>query len=187
MDPLAPFKWQLVFLTRRFKIRIMKTATQVQIRRATVEDASAVTFVLRQAFAEYEPLYTRQGYAATTPERAAILMRMQEGPLWVALHEKQIVGTASAVHKQTGLYVRGMGVLPAARGLGVGLRLLEQVEAVAVKNGCARLFLSTTPFLNRAIRLYEGFGFRVTDDGSSDLFGTPLVTMEKMLAGGNTQ
>jgi ribosomal protein S18 acetylase RimI-like enzyme len=162
----------------------MKKARQVQIRRATVDDASAVASVLRQAFAEYEPLYTRQGYVATTPEKAAILLRMQEGPLWVALHEKRIVGTASAVHKHTGLYVRGMAVVPAARGLGVGLRLLDQIEAFAVQGRCSRLFLSTTPFLNRAIRLYEGFGFRVTDEGPNDLFGTPLVSMEKSLAGG---
>ncbi len=41
------------------------------------------------------------------------------------------------------------------------------------------MFLSTTPFLHSAIRLYERFGYRRTDDGMNDLFGTPLFTMEK--------
>jgi GNAT superfamily N-acetyltransferase len=149
-----------------------------------VEDASAVASVLKKAFVEYKPLYTKQGYVATTPERGAILIRMQEGPLWVAVYEEHIVGTVSAVHKETGLYVRGMAVLPAARGFGVGRRLLEQVEAFAVQDGCVRLFLSTTPFLTQAIRLYEDFGFRATNYGPHDLFGTSLFSMEKMLAAG---
>jgi GNAT superfamily N-acetyltransferase len=160
----------------------VKTATQVQIRRATVDDASAVASLLKKAFVEYKPLYTKQGYAATTPDRDAILTRMQEGPLWVAVYQEHIVGTASAVHKETGLYVRGMAVLPTARGLGVGRRLLAQVEAFAFEDGCVRLFLSTTPFLIQAIRLYEDFGFRATNDGPHDLFGTSLFSMEKMLA-----
>src|SRR5262249_12537755 len=159
----------------------VNAATQVHVRRATVEDASAVASLLKKAFIEYEPLYTKEGYAATTPKRDAILIRMQEGPLWVALYGGQIVGTVSAVRKKTGLYVRRMAVLPAARGLGIGERLLEQIEGFALEDSCERLFLSTTPFLNRAIRLYERFGFRFIDDDPDDLFGTPLLTMEKML------
>ena len=74
-----------------------------------------------------------------------------------------------------------MAVLPAARGQRVGELLLKQVEDFAIAHGCRRLFLSTTPFLSRAIRLYERFGFRRTEEGPGDLFGTPLYTMEKML------
>jgi hypothetical protein len=41
--------------------------------------------------------------------------------------------------------------------------------------------VSTTPFLLRAITLYERCGFRRTGDGPEDLSGTPLFTMEKTL------
>ncbi len=44
-----------------------------------------------------------------------------------------------------------------------------------------RLFLSTTPFLTHAIRLYEHAGFQRNAEGSPDLFGTPLFTMVKPL------
>jgi putative acetyltransferase len=160
----------------------MKAGFPVEIRRANAENASAVALVLRRAFAEFEPLYTKKGYAATTPEAETIVIRMQEGPLWLAVMEQQIVGTTSAVLQETGLYVRGMAVLPKARGFGVGRRLLEEVEAFAMANGCKRLFLNTTPFLRRAIRLYEDFGFRATDRQPHDLYGTPLFSMEKILA-----
>jgi RimJ/RimL family protein N-acetyltransferase len=65
------------------------------------------------------------------------------------------------------------------RGQRIGQRLLTQVEHYAFTKGYRRLFLSTTPFLNRAIRLYEGSGF--VRNGVDDLHGTPLITMEKYL------
>jgi hypothetical protein len=41
--------------------------------------------------------------------------------------------------------------------------------------------LSTTPFLDAAIALYERCGFRRTAGGPLELAGTPLFTMEKRL------
>jgi GNAT superfamily N-acetyltransferase len=64
---------------------------------------------------------------------------------------------------------------------GIGRLLLQRVENFARENGYARLFLSTTPFLLRAIQLYEHFGFERGDEGSHDLFGTPIFTMSKRL------
>jgi len=58
------------------------------------------------------------------------------------------------------------------------------IEEYAKGNGCTKLVLSTTPFLDRAIRLYESLGFIRTDEGPYDLHGTPLFTMEKVLASG---
>ena len=135
--------------------------------------------VLYASFVEYEPLYTRQGFAATTPTAEQILARMREGPAWVSVRQTEVVGTVAAVLKGQSVYMRGMAVLPAARGLQVGTRLIECVEDWALDLGYRRLLLSTTPFLNRAIRLYERCGFRRTDNGPRDLFGTPLFTMEK--------
>jgi GNAT superfamily N-acetyltransferase len=162
-------------------MQVVGIATGVVIRRARAPEASGVAAVLRLAFAEYESLYTKQGYAATTPDRSTILRRMREGPLWVAVHDNRVVGTASAVLKETGAYVRGMAVVPAARGFGAGRLLLAEIETFAIGNGTGRMFLSTTPFLNRAIRLYKTFGFHSTREGPHELFGTPLFTMEKIV------
>jgi GNAT superfamily N-acetyltransferase len=140
-----------------------------------------IASVLKQAFSEYELLYTKEGYKATTPDVDDLRIRMEQGPVWVALCNREVVGTASVVSKPEGLYVRGMGVLPASRGLGVGRLLLEEIERFAAASDHKRLFLSTTPFLGRAIPLYESFGFRRVNDGPHDLFGTPLFTMEKTL------
>jgi len=156
-------------------------AAKVQIRGAAVEDSAAIADVLYQSFAEFRPLYTEDGFAATTPVAAQVETRMREGPLWVALSDGVIVGTISAVKKGDSAYIRGMAVFPSSRGSGAGSRLLQQVEQWAASEDLNRLFLSTTPFLDSAIRLYEKSGFWRTDDGPHDLFGTPLFTMEKVI------
>jgi ribosomal protein S18 acetylase RimI-like enzyme len=73
-----------------------------------------------------------------------------------------------------------MAVSPRARGNRLGELLLEVVESFAAESNLSRLFLSTTPFLDRAIALYRNYGFERTEEGPHELFGTPLFTMEKL-------
>ena len=152
----------------------------VQLRRARAGDEISISNVLREAFLEYLPQYTPAGFAATTPSPSEVLRRMEEGPVWLAMIEPDIVGTVSAVLRgKHGLYIRGMAVLPQARGQQIGNLLFELIEEFAKEHGCTKLVLSTTPFLDRAIRLYESLGFARTGEGPHDLHGTPLLTMEK--------
>jgi N-acetylglutamate synthase-like GNAT family acetyltransferase len=159
----------------------MQAAMQLEIRRAVPEDASAIATVLHESFVEFKALYTDGGFSATALGAERILERMREGPLWIALRDGIVLGTVAAVLRGKSVYLRGMAVLPSARGSGAGTRLLQQVENWVRSKGRTRIFLSTTPFLTSAIRLYERFGFRRTDEGLHDLFGTPLFTMEKTL------
>ena len=140
-----------------------------------------IASALYDSFKEYEPLYTPGGFKATTPTADVIRPRIDEGPMWVALQDGVIVGTIAAVPKGESLYIRSMAILPSARGHRIGELLLRHVEDFALAQGHRRMFLSTTPFLARAIRLYEKWGFQRTDEGPHDLFGTPLFTMVKTL------
>ena len=156
---------------------------EARIRRATPADAADIAEVLRQSFVEFEPWYTPKGFAATTPDEHAVKRRMDEGPIWVALWGDSIVGTAAAVFNgEKGLHVRGIAVIPSARGRGLAESLLNELQTFARSSGYQRLSLTTTPFLSSAIRLYERFGFLRVPDGADDLFGTPLLTMAKDLS-----
>jgi GNAT superfamily N-acetyltransferase len=157
----------------------IRTPSEIQIRRATPQDAIQVAQVLYESFLEFKPLYTPEAFSATTPHADQVLARMREGPVWIALRGAEAVGTVAAVVKRESVYMRGMAVLPSARRLNVGARLLGEVERVTSSEGCTRIYLSTTPFLKAAIRLYEMFGFRRIEEGPGDLLGTPLFTMEK--------
>jgi GNAT superfamily N-acetyltransferase len=158
----------------------MQAATHMDIRRAGLGDAPAIAQVLHDSFVEFEALYTAGGFSATTLSPEQILARMREGPVWVATSESAVIGTVAAILKdgESGC-IRGMAVLPSARGSRIGAALLQHVETWAAGSECMRLFLSTTPFLSSAIRLYERAGFTRTDEGPLDLFGTPLFVMKK--------
>jgi len=153
----------------------------VQIRLATPADLPSLASLLYNSFAEYKSFYTDEGFAATTPSSDQLLQRMNEGPLWVSTRDGAAIGTVSAVDRGDYLYIRGMAVLPEARAIGLGTLLLRTVEEFAVARGHKHLTLSTTPFLDHAIRLYECAGFRRTVAGPHDLYGTPLFTMVKDL------
>lgn len=153
----------------------------IEIRSAEQSDAPAIAAVMLAAFEEYRPLYTPEAFAATTPTAERVEARMREGPVWVATKEGAIVGTVAGVSRGLDFYIRGMAVLPQVRGLRIGELLLQVVEAAATERGHRRLILSTTPFLDRAIRLYERLGFERSEEGPTDLFGTPLFTMTRLL------
>jgi ribosomal protein S18 acetylase RimI-like enzyme len=151
----------------------------LQIRVAAPADIKSIASVLSESFAEFKSAYRPKAFAATTPTAEQIRARWSEGPTWIAVSNSAVVGTVAAVVKQDSLYVRSMAVLPAARGRDFGHALLQEVETYAFEKSCKRMFLSTTPFLTQAIKLYERHGFRRSRKGPHHLFGTPLFTMEK--------
>lgn len=155
---------------------------EAQIRMAETDDAFAIASVLQRSFVEYESAYTPEAFAATISSPNLIIDRLSEGPIWVAELNDVIIGTVSALPTENALYIRGMAVDPIAQGKKIGYKLLMCVEGFASRNGLKSMFLSTTPFLVRAIRLYEQCGFRRSEEGSDNLFQTPLFTMVKSLS-----
>jgi GNAT superfamily N-acetyltransferase len=152
------------------------------MRLAQDADAADISSLLHESFAEYESLYNPESFAATVIASDQVSSRIVEGPVWIAAGGKQILGTVSVIPRGDSLYIRGMAVRPVSRGQRIGERLLMTVEQFAARGMFRRMLLSTTPFLDRAIRLYEHFGFRRTSEGPHDLFGTPLFSMEKVLS-----
>jgi N-acetylglutamate synthase-like GNAT family acetyltransferase len=161
----------------------MQAATHIDIRRAGPRDAPAIAQVLHDSFLEFKALYTAGAFSATALSPEQVLARICEGPVWVATGESSVLGTVAAILKDDeSAYMRGMAVLPSARGSRVGAALLQHAEAWAAGAGCTRLFLSTTAFLSSAIRLYERAGFIRIDEGPHELFGTPLFVMKKNIS-----
>lgn len=167
-------------LHTKYENEVHKSRTEIRI--AGAEDAEAIVKVLAKSFVEYEPFYTPQAYRATVPPVDEIKSRFvdKSSVIWVVADDNRIVGTVSVIPKQDALYIRSMAILPEIRGNQIGEKFLKAIEDYAVANNYRKLTLNTTPFLNRAVRLYEKFGF--VQKGTDDLFGTPLWKMEKYLA-----
>ncbi len=157
-------------------------SSDVPIRLAKVEDARLIANILREAFAEFAANYTPEAMVVVTPPADEIAGRFEEGPIWVAEINDEIVATVSVVPETEWLYIRSMAVLPKAQGLGIGHGLLDAIEKYGIENGFNRLFLYTTHFSTDAIRLYEKHGFRrVRDTSAEEWFGTPGLSMDKKI------
>jgi len=66
-------------------------------------------------------------------------------------------------------------VTPAARGLGLGARLVERCLAFAQQVGYERVVLWTNDVLTSARRIYQDAGFTLTDEKPHHSFGHDLV------------
>lgn len=82
------------------------------------------------------------------------------GRIFVAERSGEAIGCCALMPMDDGGFeVAKMTVSPAARGLGLGRRLLEACEAAARAAGAPRLYLETSSTLKPAGALYRSFGF----------------------------
>ena len=82
------------------------------------------------------------------------------GRIFMAECEGEAIGCCALMPMDDGGFeVAKMTVSPAARGLGLGRRLLEACEAAARAAGAPRLYLEASSTLKPAGALYRSFGF----------------------------
>ena len=148
---------------------------------ATTEHAPAIAEVLKLSFQEIRDLYTPQAYTATVMSTDQVNRRIEEGTVWLASLGEKPVGTISGVLSGADFYIQSMAVIPVARGQHVGLRLLKALQHYAKEKNCASLLLSTSPYLKKAIRIYEKFGFEIINEPPYELEGVPLFSMGKRI------
>ncbi len=83
--------------------------------------------------------------------------------LLARLHGEPVGCGALKFHGGAPTEIKRMWIAPAARGLGLGRRLLNDLEAQAAAGGARVLRLETNRTLNEAIGLYRASGYREVD------------------------
>jgi ribosomal protein S18 acetylase RimI-like enzyme len=82
------------------------------------------------------------------------------GALLLARVDGESAGIAGIRHLDAEVAeVKSMYVDPRHRGLGLGRRLLREVEGIAARHGCRRVRLDTSDYLTEAIGLYRSAGY----------------------------
>ena len=135
------------------------TAGLVEI---AVEDprSEAARFCLRSYFAEldarfdtgFDPGHSLPFDAAEMTEPAGLI-------LVARLHDEPVGCGALRFDEGRPAMIKRMWVSPTARGLGVGRRLLTELEHRATERGSTRIRLDTNGALHEAIGLYRSSGY----------------------------
>jgi DNA-binding MarR family transcriptional regulator/GNAT superfamily N-acetyltransferase len=96
---------------------------------------------------------------------------------WIAEVDGQPTGCVLCVRKDDDTaQLRILLVDPAARGLGIGARLVGECLAFARRAGYKRIVLWTNDVLTAARRIYQAAGFRLTGEEPHHSFGHDLVS-----------
>lgn len=136
--------------------------TELNVRKSTVQDASAMAGVLA-AVAE-------EGLIATEPpvdipaRTGRFCEQIEAGApagSWVLEDDGRVVGTGGVEAHTPGVLTLGIALLPDARGQGGGRALLEAVVEHARACGAHKIELEVWPTNARAIALYASAGFQV--------------------------
>src|SRR3954451_23194963 len=87
--------------------------------------------------------------------------RRRAGCLLIAYLRTEPIGCGAVKHHPGGPSdIKRMWVSPSARGLGLGRRLLAELETIAVRSGATAFRLETNRALVEAIALYRSAGYR---------------------------
>jgi GNAT superfamily N-acetyltransferase len=138
------------------------TTPDVQIRAARPDDTALILSLIRE-LADFEKLShevvadeaTLSGYLFGERPYAEVVIAEVEG---------QGVGFALFFHNfstflgRPGIYLEDLYVRPAARGHGLGQRLLAHLAKLAVERGCGRLEWCVLDWNEGAIRFYRRLG-----------------------------
>src|SRR5262245_1349548 len=96
--------------------------------------------------------------------------------LWIAERDGHLVGCIAIVAASPRTaQLRWFLVDPAARGAGLGKRLLDEAVAFCKANGYGNIILWTVSALVAASRLYQGAGFRKVEEKPGRQWGVDVV------------
>jgi len=110
---------------------VRQLGSEVTIRPATSRDAESISRMLHETFSAYSKNYAPDAASILTPTSEEVIVKLEEGPIWVAEIEGEIVGSVSLRIESEGLCIKSAAVRKDARGRGIWLKLLGAVNEFA--------------------------------------------------------
>ena len=141
------------------RVERLLTLASVQIAPVDPEHPDA-----RYCLAEYVAELNRRSERGFDPSVGATALphevRPPAGRFFVAYLHGEAIGSGAVKHHAGGpSEIKRMWISPAARGLGLGRRLLEVLEATAVESGARVARIETSAVCTEALALYRSAGW----------------------------
>ncbi len=135
----------------------------IEVRPIAARDAPEMARIIRRVMTEFGAVGAGYSIEDAEVDDMFAAYRASDRAFFVALRGRELFGGAGIAPLEKGpagmCELRKMYVLDAARGLGVGRRLLELCLAAACERGFHTCYLETLATMTQARRLYEKFGF----------------------------
>ncbi|VVE20385.1 GNAT family acetyltransferase [Pandoraea anhela] len=132
----------------------------IHVRTFDEADTDAVIALWREAF----PEYNRPDKPHREPRRSiANKVAMHDGLFFVAVHEREIVGTVMAGYDGHRGWIYSLAVTSALRRRGVASALLGHAETALAGRGCLKLNLQVLTQSREALAFYTAHGYAADD------------------------
>jgi GNAT superfamily N-acetyltransferase len=156
--------------TVRQVVEKLSTAALLEIDAVDPTDPDA-KHCLREYFAELDRRFDAGFDSADSLPADPDEMRPPAGVFLIATVRGDPIGCgALKFHGDEPTELKRMWVAPTARGLGVGRRLLGELERRAFEHGSRTVRLETNRALTEAIAMYRSAGYREVDAFNDELY-----------------
>lgn len=136
----------------------------IKLRTIQKEDNVQLAQIIRDTLTEFKANKPGTVYYDETTDQLFELFQKPGSIYYVALMDDEIVG-GGGIYPSDGLpngicELVKMYLLPEARGIGLGKRIIEECLAFAKENGYTQVYIESMPELENALKVYEKFGFK---------------------------
>lgn len=158
----------------------------VTIRPIQPSDNTFIAKIIRDTLAEFGANHPGTVYYDPTTDALYELFQKEKSVYNIAEINGKIVG-GGGIYPTAGLptdtcELVKMYLLPEARGIGLGSKLIMQCLEQAKANGFSKVYLETMNELKAALKVYAGMGFTYLNGpmGNSGHFGCPLWMIKEL-------
>ena len=160
--------------------------SNILLRPITSADNVAIAKVIRDSLMEFGAARPGTVYYDESTDRLSDIFDIDHSRYFIAERDGILLGGAG-IYPTDGLgddtcELVKMYLLPEARGIGIGLLLMQQCIDFAIKTGYKQIYLETLPELTLAIGLYQKVGFRRLSAplGASGHFGCDIWMLKQI-------
>jgi len=139
----------------------------IEIKEITKADNFDLALIIRNTLKEFKADKPGTVYYDESTDHLSDLFKEENSSYFVAKHEGKVLGGAGIFPTEglpeNTIELVKMYLIPEARGIGLGKRLILKCVQEAKEKGYKRIYLETMSELDRAVKAYERLGFVLLD------------------------